>query len=475
MLRRAALRSCAAALALSAAGCSPSSGVADAGDAGPEAGSDAAEAGGDPVAALFASGCAVSGCHAGPNPPQQLDLSAGAYFSNLVGVPAAEVYDTLRVRPGDATDTGSYLLCKVDPECVPVGDHMPLGTGLSVDQIATLRQWIASLPPDADASAPSYGIDSTPPTFAGVTAASPGPSSITLSWAAASDDSSAQADIQYLVYQAPSPGGESYAAPTAVTPAGATSFAVGKLAPSTTYYFVVRARDLAGNVDANTVELSATTPSTVDSTAPVFAGASTAAAQSPGSVSLAWSAATDDVSPPSQISYLIYASTTSNGQSFAAPDVVTLAGATSQIASGLAAGTTYYFVVRARDQAGNVDLNVNQVTATTAPVSFAADVWPLMGTACTTAGCHAGSHPAEGMDLGTAASAYAALVGVPSSECAGASLVEPSSASASYLMQKLRGYGPCFVGFRMPEQGPPMSPAGIDLVGAWIGAGAPDN
>ena len=450
------------------------SGAADAGDASSGADADA-NAPADPVENVFVTSCALAGCHIGPNPPLQLDLSAGKWFANLVGVPAAEIYEGLRVRPGDPTDTGSYLLCKVDPECIPVGDHMPLGSGLDLARIATLRQWVASLPPDTDAAAPNYGVDSTPPTFGGATGASPGPSSITLSWAAASDDATAPADITYLVYQAQSPGAESVAAPTAITPPGATSFAMGQLAPSTAYYFVVRARDLAGNVDANTIEVSATTSATVDTTSPVFSGASSALAQSPSAVALAWSAATDDVSPANQISYLIYESTTSGGQSFAAPNLVTLSGATTLVTNGLAGGTTYYFVVRARDQAGNVDLNANQVTATTKPVSFAADVWPLFGAACTTAGCHAGAHPAEGMDLGSASTAYGALVGVPSSQCTGASIVEPSSASASYLMQKLRGYGPCFAGFRMPEQGPPLSPAAIDLVGAWIGAGAPDN
>ena len=43
---------------------------------------------------------------------------------------------------------------------------------------------------------------------------------------------------------------------------GATGFNVGKLAISTKYYFVVRAQDLAGNIDTNKIEVNATTLAT---------------------------------------------------------------------------------------------------------------------------------------------------------------------------------------------------------------------
>jgi hypothetical protein len=57
---------------------------------------------------------------------------------------------------------------------------------------------------------------------------------------------------------ASSAGGESYATPTK-TVTGATTTAVGGLTPNTTYFFVVRAKDAAGNQDANTSEKSAKT------------------------------------------------------------------------------------------------------------------------------------------------------------------------------------------------------------------------
>ncbi len=449
-----------------AAGCftqSPSGG--DAGDAS----SDVVVDGG--VAAIFATSCALDGCHTGVKPPQNLDLSANAWYENLVGVASAEVFGEFRVQPGNATDTGSYLLCKVDPECVAVGDRMPLDGGLASDQIAMIRAWIASLPP-GDASAPNYGADATPPIFAGANAAVAGPSSITLAWSPANDDKTASADLVYAIYESTSPGGETFTSPTAVTPRGAASFAIGKLAITTTHYFVVRARDLAGNEDANAIEVNATTPASADTTPPAFAGAAAATTQSPSAVAIGWSAATDAVSTSAQISYLVFSSTTSGAENFSTPDYVTLAGATSVAATGLAGGTKYFFVVRAQDQAGNVDTNTVELARTTSPVSFATDVWPLLHAPCTTAGCHTGAHPAEGINLDTPTNAYGSFVSITSSQCSSMSIVTPSSSSSSYLLQKLRGYGSCFVGLQMPEFGTPLTSDQIDLVGAWIGAGA---
>ena len=444
-------------------------GVAPDDSGAPDATADAAIG----PAEIFASSCVYSGCHTGAGAPLQLDLSPGAWYASLVGVPANEAAGVLRVRPGYATDTQSWLLCKVDPECAVVGQHMPYGGTLPSDQIAVLRSWIASLPPD-DAGPPPSGIDTTPPVFAGASAATAGPSSITLSWAPATDDVTPTSDIVYAIYQASSPGGEDLGAPAVVTPPGATSWAVGPLPPSTTFYFVVLAFDRAHNDDGHDgVEVSATTPATLDATAPSFAGATSAAALSPGSASLTWSAATDDSSAAAQISYLVYASKTSGGESWTSPDLVTLPGATSGVVTDLGGDTLYHFVVRAKDQAGNVDANVVEVAAQTSHVSFGGDVYPMLASTCTSGGCHGQPYPVENVDLSTASAAIATLVGVPSTQCSGLALVEPSRPASSYLLQKLRGWGTCFEGWQMPEQTTPLSPAQIDLVSAWIGKGAP--
>jgi hypothetical protein len=105
--------------------------------------------------------------------------------------------------------------------------------------------------------------DHTPPTFAGLRSATtcvPGPvgggktTSYTLTWDAASDNVSPSNTIVYLVYQANAPGAEDFSRPTYTTAAGATSFATPPLPADKPVYFVVRARDQAGNIDGNTVE-----------------------------------------------------------------------------------------------------------------------------------------------------------------------------------------------------------------------------
>src|SRR5438093_7869972 len=105
--------------------------------------------------------------------------------------------------------------------------------------------------------------DHTPPVFAGLKSATtcvPGPigggrtASYTLSWDPATDNRSPSQRIVYDVYQAAKPGTEDFSTPTYTTPAGATSFTTPPLPTDTYFYFVVRARDQAGNSDSNTVE-----------------------------------------------------------------------------------------------------------------------------------------------------------------------------------------------------------------------------
>jgi hypothetical protein len=57
------------------------------------------------------------------------------------------------------------------------------------------------------------------------------------------------------VYLADKPGGEDFSMPAWTTEPGATGFRTPGLPSHGTFYFVVRARDRAGNEDANTVEV----------------------------------------------------------------------------------------------------------------------------------------------------------------------------------------------------------------------------
>lgn len=109
-----------------------------------------------------------------------------------------------------------------------------------------------------------------------------------------------------------------------------------------------------------------------------------------------------------------------------------------------------------------------------AAVSFADEVMPIFEATCATMGCHAGRRPQESLDL-TASEAYAALVGVNSTQCDPAiPLVAPGNSSGSYLMNKLLGQDMC-TGTLMPKGAQSLTQSQIDTIGAWICSGAPNN
>jgi len=218
--------------------------------------------------------------------------------------------------------------------------------------------------------------DVTPPVFSGISSIdSITTTSMTLSWSAATDNVTPQGNIQYLIYMSTTFGGENFAMPSFTTTPGATSFSVTGLSPVTTYYFVVRAMDEAGNIDTNTVEKSAKTLAPPDVTPPTFAGLVSATAVSPIQINLQWNPASDDQTPAAGIVYLVYMATTSGGENLSTPTYTTFAGDTSFSVLGLSPGTTYYFIVRAKDAAGNMDSNTVEKSATT--LSLFTDLSPI--------------------------------------------------------------------------------------------------
>ena len=104
--------------------------------------------------------------------------------------------------------------------------------------------------------------DASPPVFEGLQSAwtcIPGPSGAGqkthyhLTWNAAKDDVTPSSEIVYKIYRATTPGGENFSRRTYRT-VGTTSFETPLLPTGKTFYFVVRARDRAGNEDSNTIE-----------------------------------------------------------------------------------------------------------------------------------------------------------------------------------------------------------------------------
>ncbi len=102
--------------------------------------------------------------------------------------------------------------------------------------------------------------DSTPPSQpASPGGAAGGSTQIDLTWTAASDDSSAAANISYEICQALSAGGCSTFSATYNVPAGQTNYSATGLTALTTYYYTVRSRDASGNYGTPSGEFPATT------------------------------------------------------------------------------------------------------------------------------------------------------------------------------------------------------------------------
>jgi beta-lactamase superfamily II metal-dependent hydrolase len=191
---------------------------------------------------------------------------------------------------------------------------------------------------------------------------------VVLSWDSANDTAGSY-PMTYNIYQANSSMGYNFEVPDHTTESN-TSYTVMGLTPDTTYYFLVRAEDVLGNEDSNSVEMSIA-PSQ-DISPPDFDGLRSAGLTgNPGETFLQWDAAHDN-SPP--ITYNIYRSTTSGGEDFANP---TISGLTtlSYIDKDLVDGPRYYYVVRAMDADSREEKNNVERSAIpngdTTPPSFA--------------------------------------------------------------------------------------------------------
>ncbi len=107
---------------------------------------------------------------------------------------------------------------------------------------------------------------------------------------------------------------------------------------------------------------------------------------------------------------------------------------------------------------------------------FTRDIQPILSDNCAVSGCHAGTAPQLGQNL-SAGVAYANIVCVPSVELPGMVRVRPFQPDFSYLVRKIQGTQADVGGSggRMPLGGTPLTQTQIDLIRAWITAGAKNN
>jgi chitodextrinase len=150
-----------------------------------------------------------------------------------------------------------------------------------------------------------------------------------------------------------------------------TSYNVTGLTASTTYSFYVKAKDAAGNISGASNTISVTTLSPADTQAPTAPTNLAASNIAETSLTLSWTASTDNVGVTG---YDVY----SNGSM-----IGTIAGTSANV-TGLTAATTYSFYVKAKDAAGNISAASNTVSATTTGGSSSTVV--TVGTGTSTQG-----------------------------------------------------------------------------------------
>ncbi len=231
-----------------------------------------------------------------------------------------------------------------------------------------------------------------------------------------------------------------------------------------------------------------TAANSADTGLPVFGGVTSLTVPTKNSMTVGWTQGTDPAgSPQAALVYDVYLATTAGGHNFSNPPVVTSsAGSASVPLTLLTSNTTYFIVVRCRDQAGNTDANTTALSLKTY-VSFSTDIYtPIISTRCIT--CHVVGGLSEFMDLSLGASDVVVnkWVGIPadpgsmSTQACQASgltrVVAGQPLNSLVYLKIIPNPQPC--GVRMPEDGATtgyLTSGQIQLFLDWITEGASNN
>jgi chitodextrinase len=196
-------------------------------------------------------------------------------------------------------------------------------------------------------------VDTQPPTApSNLTATAAGGSQINLSWTASTDNVGV---TQYLVERCQGTGCTTFAQ---IGTSTGTTFNDTGLTPNTSYSYRIRATDAAGNLGPYS-NVASTTTQNPDTQPPTAPGGLTATAASGSQINLSWTASTDNVGVTQ---YLVERCQGTGCTTFA--QIGTSTG-TAFNDTGLTAGTSYSYQVRATDAAGNLSTYSNVASATT--------------------------------------------------------------------------------------------------------------
>ncbi len=217
----------------------------------------------------------------------------------------------------------------------------------------------------ASVTTPAAPDTQAPAAPTGLTAISVSTNQVNLSWTASTDN------VGVSGYQIDRCQGTGCTTFVQITTSTTTGLSDTGLAATTTYRYQVRATDAAGNVSTNSNIVTATTQTVPDTTSPSAPSGLAAIAASGVEISLAWTAATDDVGVTGYRVERCQGAGCTNFAQIATPTI------TSVNDTGLTASTSYSYRVLATDAAGNLSGYSNVASATTSPpgptVSLAAN------------------------------------------------------------------------------------------------------
>jgi chitodextrinase len=198
------------------------------------------------------------------------------------------------------------------------GQNYTLGTGISVVENGGIAT--GTSPCIADTQAPSVP--------SGLAAIAIDANSARITWTASTDNVGV---LGYRVYR----GGTQIAEVTS-----GTSYTDNALLAQTAYVYKLRAYDAAGNVSTDSASVGVTTPAPVDTQAPSVPVGLSSSGVTTNAATVAWTASTDNVAVAA---YLLLR----NGVQVAST------AALSYSDTGLTAGATYNYSVKAQDAVGN--------------------------------------------------------------------------------------------------------------------------
>ncbi|MBZ5602347.1 MAG: cellulase family glycosylhydrolase [Acidobacteriia bacterium] len=226
----------------------------------------------------------------------------------------------------------------------------------------SLKQKLLAGIQSSGGSTPPPACTTLPSIPSSLTANASGSTQINLSWTAVPPPSNCS--VTYNVYSSTTSGFTVSASNRIASGVSGTTFAAQGLQAASTHYYRVTASDAAGESFASN-QAGTTTSGPTCTVAPGTPGNLTALAISSTQINLQWNGTTT----PSgcSVAYNVYASTTPGFTPSSSNRVAQVTG-TSTSVTGLTASTTYYFIARSEDQAGESS-NSNQASAKTQGVA----------------------------------------------------------------------------------------------------------